>query len=206
MTNRQIERIIKSTAHLVLTDPVTVMPKSCGSGCLVIYEERKLLLSVAHVTDKMAATCIITDGSPVNGRTPLYSVGALNYLAAFNIEQVNDQLLKIADTSIRKEDKDFGIVDFSYVRLTHDIPIFQREITVKDFKVGAGFKEFSIFSFLQRPQKNTEYGFFGRIKPQLIDAIQMFFETQEIYYGGLRFIEKVNDYYLNLASRRTYPT
>ena len=52
-------------------------------------------MTVAHVTNMMAATCIVTGEEPVKGEGKLYSVGQMNYLEKYDInkwEEPNENL------------------------------------------------------------------------------------------------------------------
>ena len=85
--NAQIEKIIKSTMHIVMSEQVTLAPKRIGSGCIINYNGNEVLLTVAHVTNVEAGTCILA------GRdSEMYSVGAMTYLNRFNLDKYDEQL------------------------------------------------------------------------------------------------------------------
>jgi len=191
-----IERIIKSTVHIVMSDPDTFMPTGIGSGCLANYKNRTILLTVAHVTNKKAATCIIVDRSADNGQPLLYSVGAMNYLEQFDITKYEEQIKKFEDDSVKIEDKDFGLIDFSYAEIKEKVNFAQKEIKFKEFTIKNGKKESVNTNLNDIPKGSEEYGFFGRIKPFIIKGDQNYFETQESFYGGLKYLKKIGCYYL----------
>ena len=90
MEEKSIENIIKSTIHIVMIEPENLRPVKVGSGCLINYQNRNIVLTVAHVTAIEAGTCIDTGHPPVDNRAPLYSVGAMNYLEKFDITRYDD--------------------------------------------------------------------------------------------------------------------
>jgi hypothetical protein len=180
-----------------MTDPDTLLPKGIGSGCIVRYKDTNVLLTVAHVTNVEAATCLFT-GQPVkNNQTPLYSVGAMNYLEKFDVTKFKDQLKKLQGNSGKKEEIDFGLVDFSYVIIDDNVTLLQRKTDLGTFIVKAGKKNIIQSNLTDNPKADTEYGFFGRIKPLMIRGTPTAdtFETQEVFYGGLRFIREIMNYY-----------
>jgi hypothetical protein len=180
-----------------MTDADTLLPKGLGSACIVRYQDTNVLLTVAHVTNVEAATCLFT-GQPVkNNQTPLYSVGAMNYLETFDIIKFEDQLLKLQENSGKKEEIDFGLVDFSYVIIGDNVKLLQRKTDLGTFTIKAGKKSIIQSNLTDIPKSDTEYGFFGRIKPLMIRGTPTAdtFETQEVFYSGLRFIREIKNYY-----------
>ena len=196
MTQGDIEKIIRSTVHIVMTDPKTLMPKGFGSGCLVKFKEKELLFTVAHVTDIQAATCILTGQPPVLNKTPMYSVGGMWFLDKFDITKYEEQIEKLKTTPDRIEDRDFGQVDFSFATLKHKINILQNEIKFSDFTVASGEKIVTPLTLTEQPSKEIEYGFFGRIKAKwmMLNNYPVL-ASQEVFYGGLKFTRKIGHYY-----------
>lgn len=135
MDKTDIEKIIRSTHHIVMSDPQTLLPKGIGSGCIIDYDNKEILLTVTHVTNKEAATCIVTGQPPVNYQTQMYSVGAMNYLEKYDITKYEEQLEQLKQKPDRIEEIDFGLIDFSYATLQHKVDFIQQEIKFKEFTV-----------------------------------------------------------------------
>lgn len=188
------ERIIRSTVHISMLEPSDKLPVSIGSGCLVDYFGKKILLTAAHVTNKEAGTCIDMGEPPVNGQTRLYSVGTMNYLLQFNLNQIDEQVTLIDWEPSRIEAKAFGEIDFGYVEIKEDLQLLQHAIA--ELEIRAGKKEIIHTNLADVPTASHEYGFFGRTKPSLYrTATTHLFELQEVFYGGLRYVEKINHFY-----------
>ncbi|XLS30537.1 hypothetical protein ACJD0Z_06855 [Flavobacteriaceae bacterium M23B6Z8] len=198
MDQQEITSIIRSTVHIVMSDPKTLAPMGIGSGCVVNFQNNEILLTVAHVTNKdNSATCIVTGQPTVNNMTPMYSVGAMTYLDKFNITKYEEQLQILQNEPDRIEDIDFGLIDFSFASLQDKVELLQQQIKFKEFTVPSSDKSIIKTELEYEPNTETEYCFFGRIKPNYFKGTPMgdIFETQEVVYGGLRFNRKVGNYY-----------
>jgi hypothetical protein len=192
MNKSQIQKIIRSTVHIIMSEPVTILPKGIGSGCIVDYKDKEILLTVAHVTDKEAGTCIVTGLPPVKGQTHLYSVGAMNYLEQYDFTKYEEQIEILKNEPDKTEDIDFGLIDFSYATLMHKADFIQNEVEFKEFTLKKSKKLLIKTDLTDKPSVEKEYGFFGRIKPEFFKGTLM---TQETFYGGLKFIRQINHYY-----------
>jgi hypothetical protein len=197
MDKLQIENIIRSTVHIVMSDLQTLLPKGIGSGCLIDYNDKEILLTVAHVTDIEAGTCIVTGRAAVKNQISIYSVGAMNYLEVFDLSKYEEQVEQLKNTTSKSEDVNFGLIDFSYATLQHKADFIQQEIKFKEFTVKESKKKLIRATLTERPSIENEYGFFGRIKPEFFKGTLNgdIFETQEVFHGGLKFIRQINHYY-----------
>lgn len=196
MTQQEIEEIIKSTVHIVMSETKTLLPKGLGSGCIVRFNEKELLFTVAHVTDIQAATCIVTGHAPVMNHTPLYSVGGMWFLDKFDITKYEEQIERLKSNPDRIEDHDFGQIDFSFATLKHRVEYLQNEIKFKDFTVNKGKKKIISISLTEVPDEESTYGFFGRIKAKwMMNNNNHVLASQEVFYGGLKYKRKVGHYY-----------
>jgi hypothetical protein len=197
MDKSHIEKIIRSTVHIVMSEPVTMLPKGIGSGCIIDYKDKEILLTVAHVTHKDAGTCIVSGLPPVNGHTPLYSVGSMNYLEKYDVTKYEEQIEILKNKPERNEDVDFGLIDFSYATLMHKADFIQNEIIFKEFTLKKSKKLLIKTDLKDKPSVEKEYGFFGRIKPLFFKGTPNgdIFETQEIFYGAVKFIRQIKHYY-----------
>ncbi|QHV99306.1 hypothetical protein [Spirosoma endbachense] len=196
MTQQQIERIIKSTVHIVMTNPFTREPESGGSGCIIDYNKTEVLLTVAHVTNMDAATCIDIGEPTVNNQNKVYSVGAMNYLESFDLNRYNAQISQLQTNSGRIEEKNFGLIDFSFAKLEHKTNYLQCKIEFNDFTIQSGSKLRIKSDLTDVPDPTAQYGFFGRIKSELgyINNI-LTLSVNEVFYGGLKYIRKIGHYY-----------
>lgn len=198
MNQQEVTDIIKSTVHIVMSEPVTLAPKGIGSGCVIRFMDKDILLTVAHVTDlDNAGTCIVTGQPVINNTTPMYSVGAMTYLDKFDITKYEEQLEILKTEPDRIEEIDFGLIDFSFATLQHKVELLQQEIEFKELKVPSSNKIIIETELDKKPEVETEYCFFGRIKPNYFKGTPMgdIFETQQVVYGGLKFIKQVGNYY-----------
>lgn len=188
------ERIIRSTVHISMLEPLNKIPVSIGSGCLVDYFGKKILLTAAHVTNKEAGTCIDMGEPPVNGQTRLYSVGAMTYPLQFNLNAIDEQIRLIDWKPNRIEKKTFGDIDFSYAQIKENLQLLQHAIA--ELEIRAGEKKIIRTDLTDVPTSANEYGFFGRTRPSLYQtATTHLFELQEVFYSGLRYVEKINHFY-----------
>lgn len=197
MKKSHIEKIIRSTVHIIMSEPVTLLPEGIGSGCIIAYNDKEILLTAAHVTDIEAGTCIESGHPLVNGQTPLYSVGAMSYLETYDIIKYEEQIEILKNEPERIEDIDFGLIDFSYAVLMHKADFIQNEIKFKEFTLKKNKKLIIKTDLTEKPSVEKEYGFFGRIKPLFFKETPKgnIFETEEIFYGGLKFIRQIKHYY-----------
>jgi len=197
MDKFQIEKIIRSTVQIIMSEPVTMNPKGIGSGCVIAYKDKEILLTVAHVTDKEAGTCIVSGQPPVNGQTLLYSVGALNYLEKYDVAKYEDQIEILKNKPNEIENIDFGLIDFSYAILMHKATFTQSEMKFKEFTIKECKKLLIKTDLTNKPSAEKEYGFFGHIKPFFLKGTLKgdILETQGVFYSGLKFIRQIKNYY-----------
>lgn len=196
ITAEQISKIICSTLHIVMLDPTTKLPHSIGSGCMINYADNRILLTAAHVTNIRAATCIDLSEPSINNHNKLHSVGAMNYLQKYDIQDYKKQMSAFFNKSIRKEDKDFGLIDLSFAGLSEEIEIFQREIEFSQFLIKSQKKITINTNLDSEPNQKLEYAFYGRTRPCLEEHPTVnIFETAEIIQPGLKYAETQGHYY-----------
>lgn len=196
MTNKQIDRVIRSTVHIIMSSVPELLPKGLGSGVLLRYDDYNILLTAAHVTDVDAATCI--DLMKVTNKgSNLYAVGAMSYLAKFDMDRFEEQLAQLKVKPARVEESDFGQVDLSFVKVPKNLEIVQRDFLLEEIKIKKGVKQPVDPKMVTEPSLKKTYSFFGRIKPSLLPVTPVgpAFETQEIFYPGVKFIRKIGHYF-----------
>lgn len=195
MKQADLERIVRSTIHVVMSDPNTLLPKGIGSGCLVRYANERLLLSVAHVTDKDAATCIVVDDKPVQNTYPMYCVGAMNYVEKWDLNRLKEQQRSFLDKSIPREAKAYGLIDLSYALVDPSVELKQRAVQFGSLAIKAGNKADIQTNLGDKPNTENEYAFCGRVRPEFITGGVDQLAITETLRHGLRFIAQRGDYY-----------
>jgi hypothetical protein len=199
MNQSQIDKIVRSSLHIIMHDPKGLPPKGLGTGCFIKFEKFKALFTVAHVTDVEAAACLTLGIAPPARGYPLYSVGAMSYLAKFDITVFEQQLELLQAKPDRAEEIDFGQIDLSFAMVPDALEVLQQAVNFENrtIKIKAGKKITLDHSSIGEPLTGTEYAFFGRIKPLFVrrtpkgDA----FETKEMFYDRLKFTRKIGHYY-----------
>ena len=161
-----VEYVVKATQHIIVVDNSSLEPKSIGSGCVIHYQNRFFLISVAHVTDKAGQqACIVTGQLPIANQTPIYSVGAMNYIEEFKIENLDDLNL---DKDLKNEElKKIKVLDITFVEIKESIELLQHKIDFGEIfgSVPGGSKIILTNQDYDKPlDKTEEYCFFGRVK------------------------------------------
>lgn len=199
MNKKSAVRIIESSIGIDMLPSLTELPVKSGSACMIQFEQFKAIFTVAHVTDTDAGACIPTGIAAKAGWSQLFSVGALCYLAKFDVELFQQQLEELKSDAERIEERDFGQIDLSFAVVPDNLSVVQHKIDFEEqkIKVKAGRKRVIPGAKIAVPDTNTEYAFFGRIKAIKVIGTMMgnMYETMEIYYGGLGFIKKTGHYY-----------
>jgi hypothetical protein len=123
------EIAVRATYQIVVTDTKNE-PVGMGSGCCLYYKKRLFFLTVAHVTDeKDVSVTVETNKAPVNGQTPNYCVGGMNYFDLFDAQEL-EKLKNDKDYKFDRLNK-IETLDFAFAELTEVIEVLQKEI---DFK------------------------------------------------------------------------
>lgn len=166
--NDPVNFIVKATQHIVAVDK-EIEPDSIGSGCIIQYRDRLFLISVAHVADeKGIQACIVTGQPPKDGKTPLYSVGAMTFIDEFKIKNL-DELKK--DKDLTKIDLEkIETLDITFVELKEPIDILQNEINFGEpFPIVTAGQKIILDNppMNHVPHADEEYAFAGRIRGHL---------------------------------------
>lgn len=195
MKQTELDRVVRSTIPIVMSNPTTLLPMGLGSGCLVKYGKERLLLSVAHVTDKDAATFIVVDDRPVRNTYPMYCVGAMNYVEKWDLNRLKEQQQSFLDKSIPREAKAYGLIDLSYTLVDPSVELKQRVVQFGSLTIKAGSKLDIPVNLEDKPSGENEYAFCGRVRPTFITGGVDQLELTETLRHGLRFIAQRGDYY-----------
>lgn len=165
------EIAVRGTYQVVVTDKM-LNPKSMGSGCVLYYNERLFFLTVAHVTDKADVSVTIeTNKNSVDGKTPNYCVGQMNYR----------DLYKVKDIEALRAGKELSLdnlelierLDFSFAELKEVPEILQKPMDFAEHgAVSAGTKLVIPKDALNtRPTREEPLFFYGTITPKLEGGI-----------------------------------
>jgi esterase/lipase superfamily enzyme len=153
-----VNHVVKSTQHLIMVIPKTLIPTSSGSGCLIIYKERLFFVSVQHVTDKVGKQAALDTGTGNEGGTNIFTLPPLNFIDQYNIEG-----LGIDEPILQK----LKSLDICYTEITGSIEIRQRPKKFGEIVVTSGSKRM-VYSNLDHELTAEEgYCFHGRIRGKL---------------------------------------
>lgn len=182
-----LKKAVKSTINIDMIDPVSKRVVGIGAGCIIRYRNKEILLSVQHVTDKEAVTCIDTGTTSSDGKAILYSVGSIYYLGKLNFSHDKNKM-------------DEEVYDFCFTFLDEDIDLIQTKISFNnDLQIKQGKKDKISTQLTDLPNQDDKFTFFGRIKPNLYPNTihgELVFETDQVLYDGLKYIDKIDYLYL----------
>lgn len=153
-----VNHVVKSTQHVVLIDPATLLPSSGGSGCLIVYRERLFFVSVQHVADKEAKQVAIETGRKSKTGTELFSLPAMNFVDQYRIE---------TDGMDAKLVEELRALDICYTEIKDSIDIEQKAIAFGDIKVTKGKKRMLYTNLDYIPADDEGFCFYGRIRAKL---------------------------------------
>jgi hypothetical protein len=157
-------------------------PIDAGSGCLVEYRGRRLLLTVAHVTGNYGRWAIeVRPGPP--GTIQLYQIGQLNYVA----ELVLEDLLNLDDDGIERRR-----VDLAYTEVPKDVRplhlVFDGRTKIQEHE-----REVLVTDLSARPRSDGLYGFSGQAD---VDAVGNEVHSDVRLETHLRFTEQIGGEYI----------
>ena len=143
--------------------PHDMEPMGFGSGCLVLYKDRKFLLSVAHVTDYDGlATCIETGLPPKDLQAPLYSIGSMCYFDTFkvpnNIKEI--EVKRFADLNLNFDET----LDITFCEVKEEFSLLQPEWDFGAYKIESGPKVYLNLEESGSPDKDKFHGLCGRVR------------------------------------------
>jgi hypothetical protein len=155
------------------------LPLRMGSGCLVDYEGKRILLTVSHLTKNQGKWCIELRYEPGKG-TALRSLGTMNFLVKGTL----------GGTSL--ED-----VDFSYVEVPGDLqPWRQKVLSATDARDDAPVTVHE-FNFGAKLSADRRYGFCGAVLPSLEKHTAGTFLFADLkVYEGLSYLQSEGDYHV----------
>lgn len=167
-----INYFVKATQQIIVYEPDKITPQYLGSGSLLQYKDRVFLITAAHVTDHDGLeTAIETGQDPVNDETPIYNVGALNYVDSYKVDNL-DELKDIQELKDLLDEKNMiETLDFTFVEMTEQVKLLQKEMDFGEYygKVDAGEKIMLTQHDLDHtPDPEVGYSFYGTIKAEIV--------------------------------------
>ena len=135
------------------------LPGGFASGCLMDYNGKRLLLTVAHAAKKGPPLCLALGWDPKTRKVGLWRLGALNFLAKLQLDVKGDlQKSNVPD------------IDFAYVDVPTDLDPKLEKI---DPQTGNILQSRSCTvwseSAIAEPTAEGRYGFAGHTMPSLED-------------------------------------
>jgi len=152
---------IKSSIQVFTADPANPKPEGFGSGCLVKYLDRLFFISVFHVTRGELTTFLEPNLPSSKEGTPLAPIGGLCSFDLFkltegiDIKEFEDLLQNPLET-----------LDITFAEIKHPIELLQPAMDFGFFKIEEGPKVQLYLENVAEPNKETTYGFYGKVKPK----------------------------------------
>jgi hypothetical protein len=143
------EELLRSTVSLARIDDARPMPGAFGSGMLLDYADRRILLTVGHVTGDQGRWAIQMRYEKDKG-TQLYGIGSMNLLAKMSLSDV---------------DADLENIDFAYAEVPNTLQPWRQEIDPVGNLIKREVPIVAISSDLTvKPKAHESYGFCGGVK------------------------------------------
>lgn len=165
------EVAVKASYQVVVTDE-KLKPTDMGSGCILYYQKRLFFLTVAHVVDsKDSVVTIETNKVPVNGKTPNYCVGAMNYIDLFKIEDI--EKLKKEKEFTEENLKKIETLDFAFAELTEVVEVLQKKMDFEEHGIVPNGTKIIIpeTELISLPNSNEPILFYGTINGKFENGI-----------------------------------
>lgn len=158
------EITVRSSIQVFTANSEYPKPEGFGTGFILSYKERIFFVSVSHVTDHLNLTTYLESNLPFDERGPIiYPIGGFCYWDIFNVKST-EKLKNIEDfEAILQNAKR---LDISFAEIKNRIELLQPELDFGAFKVNSGKKFMVTFEKSCVPNKDEEYAFFGKIKPE----------------------------------------
>lgn len=163
--------IAKASHHILAVNPdQTKEPESWGSGCLVKYQGRFFVLSVAHVTDlENKIACLETNQKVEGLKSKMYHVGGMVYFDSYKIpENIHElEIKQFEDLNLEFDET----LDVTFCELKEQVDFIQPEWDFGAYKIYRGKKVFLNLDTSGEPNNDSLYGFCGRIRPDFNGAV-----------------------------------
>jgi hypothetical protein len=175
MNEREMFEYIKLSSIPLKKLDKNRMPIGLASGCLINYNQKRIILSVQHATGDMGNWAAEIKYEYGKG-TQLYQLGAMNFLASFSITTF-----------------DIRDIDFSYVSVPNDFVSFFQEIRPNGQIISETLRHVCKVTFDSEPDSSELYGFSGQVMPSLAGNQ---FITKHRVYLNLKCIGSDDDFYI----------
>jgi len=153
------------------------LPNAIGSGCIISYRGKRILVTVAHVTQKPGNWAM--EVRHEEGKTLLYGLGPMNFLDKYSVK--DDQLQTL---------------DFAYVELPDSIHPLRQELNINQELLTEEQITIHQLPIDGVPKYGIKYGFSGNVLPNIEKhPLVTFFTTEVQICTGLEFIKTVEDFY-----------
>ena len=155
-----LEKIVKSSIQVYMADPAYMKPQGFGSGFIFQFDNEKFFVSVSHVTSGTLQTFLETNIIDEENR-PIYKpVGGLMYFDVLKFSKdINARELE--EVLNKKGDR----LDITFARIESPYTLIQPELKFPIYTVNEGPKFFIDESEITTPNKESLYGFYGKVKP-----------------------------------------
>ena len=162
--------IAKSSIHLIVFNRATNEPIQFGSGCLVKYRDKLIVLSVNHVTQIEGVdtyTLIETGLPPVEGESPFYSTGGLIYFDTLRVNGIETGDLRQMTYSEEEP------LDITFTSIPEDIQIIQKPFEYLGEAITEEGKIILNLEYATDPLETDYYGLFGHINNEIVMSWQV---------------------------------
>lgn len=173
--NKWLERILLSSVPLRKVNS-KLLPIGIASGCLIDYQNTRIILSVFHATKKDGNWAIEVKYEHGKG-TQLYRPGGFNYLGE----------MRLGSSKINE-------VDFSYREVSPDLLSYYQEINPKGHVSSERVREVFTPDFTITPSTDETYGFAGQVMPEMHGTAALVTEMR--VYPGLKYIATEGKYHV----------
>ena len=153
-----------------------LLPIGIASGCLIDYQNTRIILSVFHATKKDGNWAIEVKYEPNKG-TQIYRPGGFNYLGEMTLgsSKINE-------------------VDFSYREVSLDLISYYQEIKPSGQISSERAREVFTPDFTINPNIDEIYGFAGQVMPEMHGETALV--TEMCVYPGLKYIATEGKYHV----------
>ena len=167
-----------------------IIPTGSASGCIIRYENKRLILTVEHAVgngEKWAIKCEITDDFKQKYYFPRFThlvKGAVN-TNIINSSNINPATLFIDPKS----------VDYSIDLLPEEHMIVEYFLSPDGRTLNGYLKNEIITNLEDTPNTDDSYYFYGETKTKL-DQVNKRIITTEKYIAGMKYLKEFGDFYI----------
>ena len=165
----------KSTVQLCELDN-NLMLTGIASGCLVLFCQKRFLLTVEHATGNKGNWAIELEYDKSKG-AKLYQLGSMNFVMQFTLPNIEGE-----------------VVDFAYVEIPQDLEVFRHFLTPQ----GDTIRKDLVYTYSDgldnMPSKEDTFSFSGCVMPEkspnLYEPDRPYIIKEFRCYEGLNYLRK----------------